>query len=362
MFKVYLFVLCLTVGGLGQWNENFAGRRAGIVHLFEWKFEDIAKECEDFLGPNNFGGVQTSPVNENAVVENRPWYERYQPLSYKINTRSGNESEFKKMTKRCNAVGVRIYVDVVVNHMAPPGPKNQLTGTDGSEATPSNRSYPGVPYNTTHFHAPCAITNYNNATNVRDCELVSLPDLNQGLSYVRDKIIEFMNHLIDLGAAGFRMDACKHMLPRDLYFIYRRVKSLDRKNGFLTGARPFIYQEVIDEGDGAVKRQEYTPLGAVTDFTYSTQIGMNFQGKEGRDLSYLGRWGILSGFLVSRYSFVFVDNHDNQRQGDANILTYKFGSTYQKAVIFMLAHPHGIPRVMSSFAFNDGGQGFLIFI
>jgi len=28
------------------------------VHLFEWKWDDIAAECENFLGPNGFAGVQ----------------------------------------------------------------------------------------------------------------------------------------------------------------------------------------------------------------------------------------------------------------------------------------------------------------
>ena len=36
----------------------------------------------------------------------RPWWERYQPVSYKLCTRSGNESEFKDMVTRCNNVGV----------------------------------------------------------------------------------------------------------------------------------------------------------------------------------------------------------------------------------------------------------------
>jgi hypothetical protein len=31
-----------------------------------------------------------------------------------------------------------------------------------------------------------------------------LHDLNQGLDYVRGKIIEFLNRLIDIGVAGFR--------------------------------------------------------------------------------------------------------------------------------------------------------------
>ena len=31
-----------------------------MVHLFEWKWSDIALECERYLAPNNFCGVQVS--------------------------------------------------------------------------------------------------------------------------------------------------------------------------------------------------------------------------------------------------------------------------------------------------------------
>ena len=47
----------------------------------------------------------------------RPWWERYQPASYHLETRSGTEAEFETMVARCNAVNVRIYVDLVINHM-----------------------------------------------------------------------------------------------------------------------------------------------------------------------------------------------------------------------------------------------------
>lgn len=42
----------------GQHNPNFKHNRRAIVQLFEWKFVDIAHECETFLGKNNFAGVQ----------------------------------------------------------------------------------------------------------------------------------------------------------------------------------------------------------------------------------------------------------------------------------------------------------------
>lgn len=41
-----------------QHNPNFNLNRRAIVQLFEWKFVDIAHECETFLGKNNFAGVQ----------------------------------------------------------------------------------------------------------------------------------------------------------------------------------------------------------------------------------------------------------------------------------------------------------------
>lgn len=88
-------------------KPHFVKGHEGIVQLFEWKWNDIAIECESFLAPRGFGGVQVSPPNENVIVAQRPWFERYQPISYKLITRSGDESEFLDMTKRCNAVGVR---------------------------------------------------------------------------------------------------------------------------------------------------------------------------------------------------------------------------------------------------------------
>jgi alpha-amylase len=88
-------------------NPNFVKGHGGIVQLFEWKWSDIANECENFLSPRGFGGVQISPPNENVLIVGRPWYERYQPMSYMLKTRSGDEKDFLEMTRRCNKVGVR---------------------------------------------------------------------------------------------------------------------------------------------------------------------------------------------------------------------------------------------------------------
>lgn len=66
--------------------------------------------------------------------------------------------------------------------------------------------------------------------------------------YNPGKIIDFMNDLISLGVAGFRVDACKHMWPGDLDAIFSSLSDLPTSKGFSGGSRAMIFQEVIDQG------------------------------------------------------------------------------------------------------------------
>lgn len=153
-------------------------------------------------------------------------------------------------SSRCNAAGVRIYVDAVINHMS----ATTGSGTAGSQSTPATRSFPAVPYSALDFNSGCEIKDYNDRYQVRNCDLVGLPDLNQAVPWVADRIVEFMNDLISLGVAGFRVDAVKHMWPEDLAHIYGRLNNLNTAHGFAAGSRPFIAQEVIDLGGEGISR------------------------------------------------------------------------------------------------------------
>lgn len=222
--KCVLLLTLVASNVFGQHDPHHWPNRTGIVHLFEWRFDDVANECERFLAPNGYGGVQVSPVTENAVVANRPWWERYQPISYQIVTRSGDESAFRAMVGRCNRVGVRIYVDIIINHMAAGG--GDVRGTGGSRANVTARSYPSVPFEQRDFHKSCAINDYNDKYQVRNCELVGLPDLDQSNEEVRGLTVAFLNKLISIGVAGFRFDAAKHMWPEDLKANCNRTRML----------------------------------------------------------------------------------------------------------------------------------------
>lgn len=222
-------------------NPYIYENRSVIVQLFEWKHEDVGKECK-FLAKNGFGAVQVSPVHESKTDDSHSFHLRYQPISYKIHSRSGDSDEFQAMVKECQKAKVRVYVDIVANHMA--NGKGEIFGNARSTATPSTLDYPAVPYTFASFNDNCMIKDYNNAFQIRNCRVDGLPDLDQAKEDVRDSIVGFLNELIDYGVAGFRMDSVKNMWPADLAIIYSRLKDLNVEFDFPPKSRPFIYQEV----------------------------------------------------------------------------------------------------------------------
>uniref|UniRef100_A0A3B4ZL21 alpha-amylase n=1 Tax=Stegastes partitus TaxID=144197 RepID=A0A3B4ZL21_9TELE len=248
-----LFILVAVFGlSLAQHDAHLKYGRTAIVHLFEWRWADIAAECERFLGPKGFGGVQISPPSEHIVLDSpfRPWWQRYQPIGYNLCSRSGNEDELKDMITRCNNVGVNIYVDAVINHMCGAGGGEGTHSSCGSWFSASKQDFPTVPYSNLDFNdykcntASGEIENYGDKYQVRDCRLVSLLDLALEKDYVRGKVADYMNKLIDMGVAGFRVDATKHMWPGDLEVVYGRLHNLNT-NWFSGGSRAFIFQEVV---------------------------------------------------------------------------------------------------------------------
>lgn len=307
-----------------------------FVHLFEWQWDQVAQECETFLGPKGFDAVQVSPPNEHTAGPY--WWTRYQPVSYtNLTSRSGNEAQFKDMVSRCNAAGVKIYVDVVMNNWASYQDNGNIaSGGDGW--SPAN--YPDL--GPQDFHSSCTISNYGDANNVWDCGLYGMPDLNTGASYPQDYVANYMKRLTSWGVAGFRIDAAKHIRPSELDTIMAKAN------------RPWAFLEVIGASGEAVQPSQYTYIAPVTEFKYGTDVASNFRGQI-KNLKTLGpSWGLLD----SSQAVVFIDNHDRERgHGGGGNLTYKDGALYNLANVFMLAYPYGYPKVMSGYYFDDTDAG-----
>jgi alpha-amylase len=318
-----------------------------FVHLFEWKWPDIARECENVLGPAGYEAVQVSPPQEHIVLPSAPWWVRYQPVSYSLGrSRSGTAAEFADMVTRCKAAGVDIYVDAVINHMT----AGAGTGTNGTAYT--KYSYPGL-YAQADFHSQCDINDYSSAANVQDCELVGLADLNTASTSVQQKIADYLVSVSRLGVAGFRIDAAKHMQPVELDAILDRVNTTLAAEG---RPLPYWFAEVIDNGGEGVRREQYYGLaygtGGAADITEFRYRGVQerFTGLGGQKLADLKSFSALAWNLMpSDKAVVFLENHDSQRGSG---VWYRDGQVFRLANVWLLAQPYGYPSVMSSYAFD----------
>lgn len=330
-----------------------------MVHLFEWRWDDIATECENVLGPAGVAAVQVSPPQEHSLVPSRDWSQRYQPVSYSLAlSRSGSGAEFAAMVARCRAAGVGIIVDAVINHMTNfPSPG---VGSAGTAYTKYN--YPGL-YTPIDFHPACTVTTYSSAANVQDCELFSLPDLNTGLATVRQTLANYLVSLARLGVAGFRIDAAKHIQEAELDDIVARMHAT------LTGegrARPYLFLEVAGGSGEALAPRDYYGIGFasggsadITEFT-TTGVGNKFRRLNGERVSQLNPDGSPGnrfsesawGLMPSDKAVIFLQNHDTQHLCG---LGYRDGDTFRLANIWLLAQPYGYPSLLSSYAFDCPG-------
>lgn len=332
------------------------------VQMFRWKWNDIAKECTNWLGPQGYGAVQVSPAH--AAANMGFWYDIYQPVDYTLlNSAMGTEAEFQTMVNTCHTAGVRVYADVVVNHMAP----GSGTATNGRTWNANTYSYPFFGVN--DFHANCSIQDADygspgNQSNVRNCRLVGLIDLATETTYVRGQVKNYLTKLLNMGVDGFRFDASKHMQPADLQAFVSGVAQTTQQ-----GETVWVTHEIIP--DGNVNRADYLSSGTVNEFKFTYAMRETFRGTNGNQLSQIrtymgtpGNWGGTWGFLDSASATVFVNNWDTERSSDSLNASNYTGITndtqgskrYDLANIFMLAWPYGHAQVHSGFRFTNKDQ------
>ncbi|MEV0977889.1 carbohydrate-binding module family 20 domain-containing protein [Streptomyces sp. NPDC049915] len=332
-------------------TAHAAGPNGGdvIANLFEWNWPSVAKECTDVLGPKGYGAVQVAPPEDSIRVGGAPhaWWDVYQPVGYDLNSRMGNEAQFKDMVTACHNAGVKVYSDVVLNHMA--GSDQSSTDSYGGDTfSVGSMSYGQVPYGPSDFHqypANCpnsnlAINDWNNQTQVQECDLLKLEDLNTESDNVRTKEAAYLNKLIGYGVDGFRVDAAKHINKNDFADIESRL------NATLWGQRPYILQEVFPGSGGNLAPSAFESNGSVIGFDYADALKSQFQG----NIAGLKNFGA-SGLEPSGKEGAMVTNHDTERDGST--LNYKNGPQYTLATEFMLAWGYGTPSVYSGFAFDN---------
>ncbi|CEM16802.1 unnamed protein product [Vitrella brassicaformis CCMP3155] len=335
-----------------------------VLQLFEWPYDDIATECPG-LATDGWKAVQVSPVHSHRSLPplegiasatgetiSYPWWERYQPISYNLTSRSGDVEALRRAVEKCADVGIQIIADVVLNNLA----AFQCCDTDAADHfrivpcrpeqkiyDPKARAYADA----MDYIPPSDI----DPVKIKDCSLLGLPDLKTASPNVRSLQRRVIRELLELGISGFRVDAAKHMWDEDLEELFGlndctlkapvvRADIVARTSAGVSfppctdKARPRLLLEVSDPRPKAgLRYTDYSRLGQVTFFDWSeritgltlchrTRLAQGQHPSECPPLKYLPQYlsppAMLpfsgrANFLAYDSALLFVTNHDNER-------------------------------------------------
>lgn len=200
-------------------------RGSNIVHLFNYPFKTIIKELPD-LDKTGFNYIQISPPN--LTKGDSTWYNRYQPLDYRvIDGPLGTEEELKDLITQANKYKIGIIADVVFNHMADLGKDFDLSYPP---AQAKEKYKVDELFSAQDFHPAFCIKDYNDPEQVRNGRLCDvnapsgLPDLDPN-DHVIDAQRQYLKRLLDLGVKGFRFDAIKHFEPSHVKLLVDNLPS-----------------------------------------------------------------------------------------------------------------------------------------
>ncbi|KAI5793155.1 glycoside hydrolase superfamily [Geopyxis carbonaria] len=382
------------------------GQKGGIVELFGWPYNDIAKECA-FLAKAGYMGLKIWPPTESVWGSNyyetdgqfRPWYFVYQPVSYRLHSRMGTRTELRAMIQTCRAAGVRVYADAVTNHMSGQGTDVQnhrntdcslYSGHNATAGSPYYTSgstflinpqtgtrptleFPAVPYGPTDFHCERSLSDWNSGEIITKGWLVGLTDLNTEKPYVQDRIATYLADLLSIGFSGFRIDAAKHVGPTSQAQIFGRLAQ--KMGGSLPG--DFVtWLEVIIGGEKDLMACGGGEWSWYTNF--NTQLAN--AGLSAADIEKVKIWSsdypkempICGSWIIPPSRFAIQnDDHDQQNPGSSSRDMGDYGSVlikdkdaakhraFEVQLFSRTDNDWHIKLVLSSYLFAaDGGAGF----
>ncbi|MFC1233883.1 alpha-amylase family protein [Vibrio sp. F74] len=329
-----------------------------ILHAFDWQYAYVAGNAKE-ISELGYKTVLVSPPMKSAIRDDgTEWWQRYQPQDYRIiDNQLGNTNDFSAMVQRLNEFGIRVYADVVFNHMAneaylrsdldyPNEFDMQRYRADWEEIQKlrlfGDLSLPL--FTEDDFVEAFGIEDWKDKWEVQNGRITGghedpgLPTLRHNDNVVL-KQQAYLKALKEMGVAGFRIDAAKHMTLEHL----RRVWTDDIMKDV------HIFGEIIT--DGGASKEEYeiflqpylesTKLGAY-DFPLFTTVFEAFQPKG--DMTSLINPYTFGQALSNTRAITFAITHDIPNNDVFSRLVMEETNEWL-AYCYILGRDGGVPLV-----------------
>lgn len=308
----------IFVGSFYDSNGDGIGDIKGILAKLDY-LKDPEDETTTDLGVN---GIWLMPIMPS------PSYHKYDVTDYyNIDPQYGTIEDFKELIKECDQRGIKIIIDLVLNHTSSQHPWfTEATSylkklKKGQEIDLTECPYAGY-YNFSKDAAKktgwCQLEGTEWYYEARFSS--NMPDLNLDSDYVRERIQKVASYWMDLGVGGFRLDAAKE------YYTGNGKKNIEFLNWFQTYVKSqnpecYVVAEVWDS-IGTISQYYESGIDSIFNYYYGSSDGkianlvnQISKGKAGKSLAKVMK-SMQDTLSVRNPSYIdasFLSNHDNDR-------------------------------------------------
>jgi maltose alpha-D-glucosyltransferase / alpha-amylase len=248
-------IYCLSVGTFMDANGDGVGDFQGLMRRL------------DYLHGLGITAIWLMPFQTSPCCDDGYDVSDY----YGVNPAYGTLGDFVEFTHGAKQRGIRVIIDLVVNHTSDQHPWFQEARRDPkskyrdwyiwSDKKPANANegmiFPGVQKSTWSYDKEARAWYFHRFYDFQ-------PDLNTSNPHVQAEILKIMGFWIQLGVSGFRMDAVPFLISTK----GRRVKKSVAQFDILRSLRAFLQWRV---GDSII-------LGEAN---VSPETGLDYFGKDG---------------------------------------------------------------------------------
>jgi glycosidase len=299
----------------------------------------------------NDGAPGGDDIEANAIwlmpIFESPSYHGYDVVDYRsIDAEYGSMADFRDLVAACEARGVRLVLDFVMNHTSSAHP--WFVESAGSAAATRRSWYVwrddnpgwGQP-----FGAGADVWHLKSNAYYYGIFWEGMPDLNYRTPAVLEEMASAGELWLKEGAAGFRVDAARYLVESasgqlaeqpETHAVFREFrKRMDaaRPGGAYLVAEAWTTRAnmVTYYGDGAEFPQA---------FDFDLQLALERAAKKGQAALLRSELGLQKASGAPwKYSATFVGNHDIDR------LSFRLNDTQQRAVAVLLFTLPGTPYV-----------------
>ncbi len=187
----------IFVGSFADGNADGWGDLPGLISKLDY-LNDGDDATRDDLG---ITGIWLMPIQSS------PTYHKYDTTDYyTVDPKYGTNDDFKRLAEECDKRGIKLIIDLVLNHTSSEHPwfKNACRALRDNTESPYTEYYNFSSTMQSGWERVLGTDLYY------ECKFWSeMPDLNMDCPALREEVVRIARHWLELGADGFRLDAAK---------------------------------------------------------------------------------------------------------------------------------------------------------